>query len=83
MEIEIERSDAYVSIRVNSNTYLFHRDTYNALFHAILQNPADDVVWASCVTADLVPDPEDCGGLIDELDDAVERAVSDYGREVN
>jgi hypothetical protein len=77
MEIKIERSDNYVSIEVENATYLFHRATYNALFHAILQNPADDVVWVSCVTADLVPDPEDCGGLIDELNDFVDRAVFD------
>jgi len=80
MEIKIERSERYVSIETDNSTYLFHRDTYNALFHAILQTPADDVVWVSCVTADLVPDPEDCGGLIDELDDFVDRAVWDLQR---
>ena len=80
MNIKIERSERYVSIEVDNATYLFHRDTYNALFHAILQNPADDVVWTSCVTSDLLPDPEDCGGLIDELDDAVAQAVTDHRR---
>ena len=77
MEIKIERSDRYVSIETDNSTYLFHRDTYNALFHAILQTPADDVVWVSCVTADMVSDPEDSGELIDELDELVERAVYD------
>jgi hypothetical protein len=78
MEIKIERSDRYVSIEMENATYLFHRATYNALFHAILQNPADDVVWVSCVTNDLVADPEDCGGLIDELNDLVDHAVHDH-----
>lgn len=80
MNVEIERGESrYVSIKVGNNTYLFERSDYNALFHAILQNPADDVVWLSCVTADLVPDPEDCGELINELDEFVDRAVWDHG----
>jgi len=83
MEIKIERSDRYVSIETDNSTYLFHRDTYNALFHAILQTPADDVVWVSFVTADMVADPEDSGNLIDELDDYVAQTVMEYGRDEN
>lgn len=65
--------DTY-EIKIDYSTYLFDRATYNALYHAFRQHPADDVVWSSCVTSDMVSDPEDCGELIDELDDAVERA---------
>ena len=82
MNVEIERGESrYVSIKVGSNTYLFERSDYNELFHAILQNPADDVVWASCVTADMVRDPEDSGNLIDELNDFVAGTVMEYGRD--
>lgn len=83
MNVEIERGTGrYVSVIVGSNTYLFENSDYDALFHALLQNPASDVVWVSCVTADMVSDPEDCGSLIDQLDDAVMAACEDYGNYV-
>jgi hypothetical protein len=77
MSIEITRYPTHYQVKMGLSTYLFTPSDYTALFHAMLQTPADDVVWVSCVTADMVADPEDCGGLIDELDEAVERAVCD------
>jgi hypothetical protein len=83
MKIKIERSDNYVSVDMGSHTYLMQRSDYNALFHAMFQEPADDVVWVSCVTAEMVADPEDSGNLIDELDDYVAQTVMEYGRDDN
>lgn len=83
MNVEIIRYPSIIEIKMGMASYYFRQSDYNALFHAILQTPADDVVWVSCVTRDMVADGEDCGNLIDELDDAVAQAVTDYRREVN
>ena len=79
MNVEITRYPTHYQVAMGLSTYLFTPSDYDALFHAILATPASDVVWVSCVTADMVSDPEDCGGLIDELDDAVVAACEDYG----
>lgn len=81
MEIKIDRGGPTVEINIGYSTYLLDRENYNALFHAMLQEPADDVVWVSCVTADMVADPEDSGNLIDDLDDYVAQTVMEYGSE--
>lgn len=81
MKITIDATTPTVEIKVGYSTYLFDRATYDELFHAILQTPASDVVWASCVTADMVRDPEDSGELIDELDDFVAGTVMHYGED--
>lgn len=81
MKIEIippEPGHDVYEIKIDYSTYLFDRVTYNALYHAFRENPADDVVWSSCVTDDMVMDPEDCGNMIDELDDFVADTVMHY-----
>lgn len=77
MSVEITRYPTHYQVTMGLSTYLFTPSDYDALFHAILATPASDVVWVSCVTADMVSDPEDCGSLIDELDDAVMAACED------
>lgn len=83
MEITIDTSGPVVEIKMGYSTYLFDRYRYDALFHAMLQTPASDVVWASCVTADMVRDPEDSGNLIDELNDFVADTVMHYAKDDN
>lgn len=72
--------DTY-EIKINYSTYLFDRATYNALYHAFMQHPADDVVWSSCITSDLVSDPRDCENMTDELDDFVAGTLMNYMQE--
>lgn len=81
MSIEITRFPTHYQVVMGLSTYLFTPSDYDELFHAILQTPASDVVWVSCVTADMVRDPEDSGNLIDELDDFVAGTVMEYGED--
>jgi hypothetical protein len=76
MKITIDRGGPTVEIQIESGTYLFDRETYNALFHAMLQEPADDVVWLSCVTKDLVSG--NTAAMVEELNDYVAETVMAY-----
>lgn len=80
MNVEIVKYPSIYEIKMGMASYYFRPSDYNALFHAVLQEPADDVVWVSCVTRDMVADPEDSGNLIDELDDFVADTVTQYRR---
>lgn len=80
MSVEIIRYPSITEIKMGMASYYFRPSDYDELFHAILQTPASDVVWVSCVTADMVGDPEDSGNLIDELDDFVAGTVMEYGK---
>jgi hypothetical protein len=77
MKIEIDADARYVEIRMGFSTYLFDRDNYDALFHAMLHTPASDVAWVSCVTNDMI-DASCRAEVIDELNDYVANTIVHY-----
>lgn len=77
MKIEIDADARYVEIRMGFSTYLFDRDNYDALFHEMLQTPAADVAWVSCVTNDMI-DASCREEVIEELNDSVANTVMHY-----
>ena len=81
MNVEIVRFPTHYQVTMGSATYLFRPEDYDALYHAMRQTPASDVVWSSCVTTDLVSDPRDCENMTDELDDFVAGTLMNYMKE--
>lgn len=77
MEIKVWRAPSGVFLNIGPTQIKLTEDQYAILRQQMFLEPANDVVWQSCVTTEMVPDPEDCGELIDELDEAVERTFDD------
>jgi len=77
MGIKIDTGGRNVEVTIGIGTYLFDRETYDELFYAILQTPASDVAWVSCVTNDMI-DASCRAEVIDELNDYVANTIVHY-----
>lgn len=77
MEMKVWRAPSGVFVNIGPLQVKLTEVEYEALWTAVYLEKAKSVIWTSCFDVDLAKglgyDPEDCGELIDSLDDAVER----------
>lgn len=80
MEIKVWKAPSGVFLNFGPVQIKLTEDEYASLREEMFLLPANDVVWQSCLTRDMINN-NDCGegALIDELNDAVARTCEDLG----
>lgn len=79
MEFNVWRAPSGVYINIGPIQVKLTEAEYDELWTAVYQEKGQSVIWTSCFDVEMAKqfgyDPEDCGNLTDELDDAVDRCI--------